>query len=443
MRLNKIGFSTIALYGCLFYIPQFLLHLSHPTIFDERFDRFDTFPHALFIPIFFICLFSLRYTPIEKPFLAVVHRLRLHRFFENQRLLWPIALFHVVASHAIFKEYGVGIRFREEGLRSTGPLVVLAFFTASYARIWILYQYFRILKGSTLERSTRILAALFGLGLGLAFNGSLDVVDLLAASFLVIFPSHKIYSLLIKKENAPRVRGRIKFRTLLLVTLLPLLVVGIIYAGFVNKMGVDGVSEMTDEIGYLGIFQSTVVRASTSYFSTIAFVSKRLYDFEFYREIYSVPWDRFWYRLSLIFSPEQPLDRPEVLNVNRLNLINYLSVADARQLGVVGGASPGMVASGFFLAPFPLGIVLMAFFVILIARLTNQNFKGNLEKVSWVFAFFLLMYFDTIFASPLDLLAIDPISAYAIFFMIALMAGVHHTSTANGAREARRKGCES
>jgi len=167
---------------------------------------------------------------------------------------------------------------------------------------------------------------------------------------------------------------------------------------------------------------TTIVRGSTSYFSVIAFASKRLFDLPFYAEIYAIPADRFWYRLSLIFTPGTPLDRPDVLSVNRLNLINYLKPTDAYALGAVGGASPGMVATGFYLAPFPIGFVMMAFFVAFIARLMNSAMADKRARGTFLLPLFLLPYFNSVFESPMDLLAIDPSCLFIILLFFACVA---------------------
>lgn len=422
-RLEKIGFATVLAYAILFYLPQFTLHLLVPDLFNVRFAPFQALPYAIFIPIFFFLVFALQNVRVEAPVCALFAPWRLGLLFTNLAVVLPIALLHLAASLELFRNYGFNIRYKEEGLRGTSPLVVMAFFTVSYVRVWLLYHYAQIIAGHTTPpKHFRWIAGIFGTGSLLAINGSLEILYVATAFALAFIKPTKIRDFFVKEDMRWIGFRKVKLREVMVWLVLPAMLIGMIYFGYVNKVGTEGADYVTTKIGYTGILLATVVRVSTSYFSVVAFATNHLFDMAYYGEIYSVPLDRFWYRLSLILSPTMPMDRPDFLNIGRLNLLNYSKIEDAYWMGPVGGASPGMVASGFYLAPFPIGFILMALFVVLFARLLNGIMPRDGAKARLFLPLFFLQYLNTVVESPIDDLAIDPSLLFSLFTFIALIA---------------------
>lgn len=422
LSLGRVGFLTVWLYALLFYFPQFVLHLANPALFDERFDRFDALPFALFIPVFFFIYFTVKHIPLERIPYGFFRPWKLRFLFENPAMTLSIALLHLIAGITIFSEYGVSIRFREAGLRSANKWAVIGFFTISYARIWLLYHYFRAMNHPEASKWLRLNAFVFGTGFLLGLNTSTGIIDVLGSYALVFLSPVKLRRFLVKQPKANKTSKKVQLRLVITLIVFPLVIGSMAYFGFFNKAGSAGVAQFISRGGYLAIVASTVARASTSYFSVLAFAQKRLFDLEFYKEIYAIPLNSFWYRLSLIFSPNLPLDRPEIFSITRLNLLNYLKPMEAYTLGPVGGASPGMVAAGFYMAPFPMGFILMSLYVLFFARLINGAVRDKAAKVTVLLPLFLVLYLNTLVESPLDNVAIDPQPVFVVLLILALVA---------------------
>jgi hypothetical protein len=88
-----------------------------------------------------------------------------------------------------------------------------------------------------------------------------------------------------------------------------------------TRWGGSRTLELFRRIGVEEIAEQVMVRASTSYASTVSFAEHNLANASLYESALRVPLENVPYRLSLVFGAPQP--RPEVTQISRLNYLNY------------------------------------------------------------------------------------------------------------------------
>jgi hypothetical protein len=407
----------VLIYCALTYGPQFILHVVNPGALTERFNMSaDTQYFALFVPLFLLLVFGLN---MALPRLALPARVLWKwsvRMFES-RLNTLLAL--VLIGLAINFSISEGISFRHHGdlLSEAGLSVGLVIFSKPYVVAWGIYHMLLVIRGiHPRPVEARIQALLFVSALIVSLTGSLDALPILWMLLFVVWSPQRIRAFMI---DFGQKRATLK-RTLLLVIAAPFLAalaVGIVAIGIINKLGVDGARELIDRIGIGTVAEQIMVRVSSSYASMISFAEFRLSDLGYYEKIARIPVENVPYRLSLLM--RDPLPRPEITQVTRLNYLSYETDTHLER----AGASPGLVSSAFFAAPFPLGFLLMAIYTVVIIRVVNLPFDAQIGKPRLAAAVFATSSIYPLFETPVDyLILIDPAILQFLLLIVAFVA---------------------
>ena len=107
-------------------------------------------------------------------------------------------------------------------------------------------------------------------------------------------------------------------------------------------------------------------------------------------------------------------DKKKVWSVNRMNYLQIFDM-DTRERT---GASPGLVASFFYIPFFPFNFLFIVFYTIFILRYFNKGFQNNITyKFSPLLNIIILYFLIPMFESPVDLINfIGPTFIYTLFF---------------------------
>lgn len=419
MKIRNVGESVVLLYAFMTYLPQFLFHLFDEAALNQHYRIGEgTWGYAAFILLFFLLAFLLnRLTP---PFATSwVGKIQiLGRLFTSPLLTSTLCLVSLIVAIGFYATQGIG--FRHVHRFTSSGFAVALFFLKPYIYAWMMYHYLTMLNRSeTTSRRNKTMSIAFFLALAMGVTSSLEMI---AVFWMAVFAFTTPDFLRDKFLNIRLVQisaRKLLITVLILLPLLLFLLLSIISIGYFNKYGVEGAFTQIRNIGILGIVEQLMVRLSSSYSAAISFSAYNLFNLDLYAAAFQVPFENIAYRLSLIFTPDIPLDRPEITQISRLNYLNYdldTSLENA-------GASPGLVGSAFFAAPIPLGFLIMAVFVTAIIRLINLAFQSVLETKRFVTILFMTSMTFPLFESPVDYLNfVDPAFVYLALYIAALLA---------------------
>jgi hypothetical protein len=431
------GEQVVLLYALATYLPQFVHHVINEEALGTRFRIGDgTQALAAFIPI---CLFVVFFIHRALPRLAVdsnpFGRLVARVFESPFNLIFGLLVLGLAAHFKVTQ----GISFRHSGdlLSRAGLSVAVLMFCKTYIFGWVIYAYLVAIKG--LGRNvlrTKIEALIFSVALLLSLTGSLDVVPILWLMGLVVVSPRMLRRLFVASER----RLRLIVRVALLVVGLPAAVAVallMVWIGYINKMGIDGTAELVRRVGVGAVAEQVMVRTSSSYAAALSFAENNLYNASLYGQAIRIPFENVAYRVSLVVG--DPVQRPEVTQITRLNYLNY----ERDPILPRAGASPGLVASAFYAGPFPIGFVLIGLYATFLIRIIDLALSDLRGKPKLAMTLFVATSVYTAFESPLDyLIVIDPAFAHFVMIVLGLVAAaavrVRQTNPTHAARPYRR-----
>ena len=408
----------VLLYAAATYGPQFIMHWVNPDGLIERFNMSaNTLLLAGFIPLFLVLVFFL---DASLPRVAVPLRslwVWIARMFESRlNTLLAFALIGLAISFSINE--GISFRHRGDLLSQAGPSVGLLIFSKPYVVGWAIYQMLLTMRAvHPRPVEARIQAALFVTALIVSLTGSLDALPILWMLLFVLWGPQRLRAFMIDFGQR-RATFKQTLKLAIAAPFLAALVVVIIAIGLVNKVGLEGTRDLIERIGLGTIAEQIMVRLSSSYASTISFAEHRLTDLGYYEKIAKIPTENIPYRLSLLAG--NPLPRPDITQVTRLNYLSYENDTHLER----AGASPGLVGSAFYAAPFPLGFLLLALYVVAIIRIVNLPFDAQLGKPRLAAALFATSSVYQLFETPVDYLVfVDPAILHLGLVIAAFVAG--------------------
>ena len=421
MKNNYVGAKVFLLYMALTYMPQFLLHIVSEDVLLNQY-RIEKNSQYLFVFIIIFILFVLLiYFSMQfySEKVVIFFGKTFAFLFESKIFQWSIGLLAITLAFEFYLLYGLDFRHKER-MADVGVSVPVLFVLNSYIFAWMLYQYFCAIKIGAINTHAKILSIIFLSSLILSLTGSLNVIFIFWLTILLCASPHKLRSMLLIKKNKRSFLKALYFFILKAIVFFGFVCIAI-FIGIVNKIGVEGAFEKVDDLGVVLLTQLSI-RLSSSYASAISFASYNLMNSELYLLTIKVPYENFIYRLSLIFNFLGNIERPEYTSIMRLNYLeysheNYLDHA---------GASPGLVGTGFFAGPFPVGFLLISIYLVFIMKLIDNLINVLDMRVSIAMIFFLLSMTFALFESPLDyLLIIDPANFYLFFYFASIAAFIY------------------
>lgn len=395
--------------GAVTYLPQFIFHVFLDDLYVNYYN-FSSGSQILFvyIPAFYISVFivnrllpnvKIEYFKYLKPVFVGLYKSKTEFFIAFLGL--PLSIYFY---------YKHGIEFRQsERMSDGGALVLIMYVFQSYMQTWYIYLLYKIKSTNKYASLDRCKAIIYTVCLLLMLTGSLNMIFVLWGVLFSILSGKYI----LKQINPCKTKINLIFACqiflkILFIAIALTLIVGI---GFVNKNGYDGTLDKVEGQG-LHVLEHLVIRLSSSYASVISFAQNHMYDLEMYKNVWAITPENFLYRFSKIMPLEGELLRPELTQINRLNYLNY--VLD-NQLDHAG-ASPGIVATGLYLAPFPIGYLLVVLYCVFFVRLWDGLISSVVKKMNLVIILFFATMSFGMLESPMDyLLIIEPSVFYVLF----------------------------
>jgi hypothetical protein len=288
--------------------------------------------------------------------------------------------------------------------------VKILWFIRMYGAFYIFYIFAFVLNGNKLSFFTKIKIFTIIVAWALSLTGSLQLLLILIGILLIFSPYQKLQRLFIKKQN------KFSILKLLLVIFISIpVVLAVIFLGFANKIGVDKTIEMFSDYSLLHTLVSHIaLRMSTSYTSVLFMVGDHFFDISLQLDTYLSSYETFLNRLANITHLfEYPLD--SYRSVNRTNyLLLFIPNFHPR-----AGASPGLLASIYYIPTFPLNFIFMGAFVLLIIRSVNRYIKKSSKELTLLSKLIIVYFITPIFESPLNMLSIiEPTFFYFFIFII-------------------------
>jgi hypothetical protein len=407
------------LYCLATYVPQFILHVFSEEALMTRYRiGFGAQYLALFIPAFLLLTFVLNriIPPISIGYHSIARSIG--RVFESHlNTLLGLALLGMAVRFKI--EYGINFRHSGPLFSQSDASAVLLMFSKPYITGWFIYHIALNARGQHYRyRRAQLQGLLFIAVLILSLTAAMDVAPIAWGALLVCVGGKRLRALFVRQG-----RYRFKIRHAVLVVFGVPAAIGLavlmVWIGYANKMGVEGTASLIKDVGVGKIAELTMVRTSSSYAAAIVFAEHNLLDFELYEQVWRVPLENVPYRLSLLF--DKPLNRPLVMAISQVNYFNYITEAEPAKERA--GASPGLVASAFYAAPFPIGFLLIALYTIFVIRVINLPFAAMSGHPRIVSALFAALFTYTLFESPLDYLVfVDPGFSQLLFIPAAFVA---------------------
>jgi hypothetical protein len=414
---SRTGEWALLIYSLATYLPQLLLHLLRPGALSERFNMSEATAYlAVLVPLFVLLVFFLHWLlpRIEVPMRWLWSLIG--RAFESRlNTLFALAIMALAISFML----NDGLSFRHRGalLSEAGLSVEILMFSKPYISAWIIYHILLTIRNAhPRPRLARAQGALYVCALALSLTGSLDALPILWGLLFVLWGPVRLRGFFVGGDGQ-RARFVSALKLLLAAPFLAAVAIGIIAIGLINKIGTDGTRELIDRIGIATIAEQIMVRVSSSYASTISFAEHRLGDLSFYEKVVAIPVENIPYRLSLVAN--DPLPRPDITQVTRLNYLSYELDTHLDR----AGASPGLVASALYAAPLPLGFVLLAIYSVAVIRFINLPFDSQPDKPRLAAAIFATSSVYPLFESPVDyLILLDPALLQLLFVVAAFVA---------------------
>jgi len=289
MERVRVGEAALLMYAAATYVPQSIFHALNEEALTERF-RIDPGmqPLALFIVAFLLLALLLNeLLPRVRTGNGRLARIMAHVFESPANILLGVLL--IVLAANFYATEGISFRQTGEHLSEAGAAVQLLMLCKPYVYAWTVYHLVRIIRGRNLGNArARCVGVLFLASLVLSITGAFDVIPLVWCAAFVTCSSRRVRAIfLIMRRRRPLWQ-----RLALLILGIPAaaaVVATMIWLGYANKMGGEQTLELFRRIGVEEIAEQVMVRASTSYASTVSFAEHNLANASLYESALRVP----------------------------------------------------------------------------------------------------------------------------------------------------------
>jgi hypothetical protein len=382
----------------IFYMPGIVFSV----VFNESFLKYyklQEYNYFLFlvVVVMFVAAFS-----VMSSVLLLLPSVKVIKFKKIGGYVFYDALIlsFFILSLYFFVNYSSDFRHRNR-LSEASPLVSILWLLRPFVSVVLISYIIHVCNGGIISFRSRVGLFFIMLGLVLSLTSSLQIVAILIATALLIYPQSFKYSL--------RDLGLLK---LFLISLfVPVLCVVVVSFGLAGKLGYDKVFSFDILNVLYDSLSSIVPRISSSFMSAMTGIYDLFYanssDYAFFNSAY---WT-FENRANIIVGSE--FNSEDINTLNRYNQLHVFESNPAR-----AGASPGLIASILYFPFFPLGVIYITVYLSLFFVLMS----GGLLKTARVGVFsgfsipLLSIYF---MESPLNLFYIlDPFFFTFIFHIL-------------------------
>jgi len=360
-------------------------------------------------PIFFVLFFIILVFSIDK---ISVNKKRMHlnfigRIFENKKINYLLMLMFFIFSVNYFIKYNLTFRHSgEKTLSGEGFQVIIVLALKSYFKAFLFFVLIKKLNDLVVSKHEVRICILISICYYLTLAASLDMLYIILAIILGLKFDNVLFSNLKKKSLMSK-----NFKLIVL----GILVISIIFVGNANKIGFErAYDKFTDSDETNQIYLNTVRRISTWYISVMVLGEKDLFDNTMSYTSLEGVFNNTFNRLNSIVGDKEKINKDGIWSINRMNYIQIFKTNDRD----ITGASPGLIASFFYLPFFPLNIILMAIYTVFILRYFDNAFIFKKKNFTPLLLLILLFFLIPVLDSPLDLInIIGPTFIYAILFL--------------------------
>lgn len=386
--MKNIGWSVIAPYFVVFYaVPLIMMAFLGPHL------NFINNGNILLLLAVLIWVFivSLVFSRINISFPVYI----LSRFpsvFESGFFLIAIGVLVFPLAIKFQSDFGISFRHSSQALSEAGFLPQFITLYKSFFVGLVTYGFILVLRRIELSMFLRLGLGVHTLNWTLCANGAVDVLWVFLGFTLAIKGSGAGKLLLTNMGE----KGYFKVFFVLLIS--GFAVFGIIFFGYVNKVGFDAAYEI-----FANEFASRVIYYL--YYRLVVFVSsldmilERGLDVQTNLLAVKLEYDVFMYRLGIIF--DFFYAKPEVKGINQLNYLTlYRYPANE-----TSGASPGPIASFGYMPFLPINFVLAGFYIALIRNTCRKVFSIPNDTIPTFFSMLIFILIGFVFFH-------NPISAF-------------------------------
>lgn len=407
IAFNKsIGFYILFLYVFLTYIPQIIFHVAFHEYYLEHYNGANNNPFSI-LPIIILFYISIIIVNTILPKI----KMNLKFSYNMQKILSIISFILIVlfliSSIYFYENYSISFRATNR-LRDTSLIIKLLFFLREFAWFYVFYHFTRILRGNSLSFMVKFKLLLIFIGWLLSLTASLSIPLFFVILLMLIF-NKRLFIMLTDKKMS-----KLKYTFIILFAVL--FVLFAIFFGYANKFGIEEAYKMftdSDLIYYL--FSRTLARLSTSYESAIELFTLHMQDLNMQLNAINGFIDTFLSRLSSITH----LFEYHITKIETINRMNFFILFTPLHWHLeFAGASPGLLATIFYIPIFPFNFLFIALYIVIIIRVTNKYVPMKFQDLN-IFGKFILLYLTfRFYEAPLDFLyIIEPKFFFILLFI--------------------------
>jgi len=418
--IHKEAKKLFFLYISVFYLFPFLAGLILPDTFTVLYKGFNSLLGLAFISFFLFLVFIFEKIVPRK--LSILSFKRLGGLFESKWFNIILAIIFFALSIRFSLKFG--ITFRQNGeatLNQTGLETIILFAIRTYAIANLLYLILKAVNDLPISTWQRIVIGITGLAFMFIISGSMDMLYILGYIVLAFKKEKVLFASLQKRKKSV-------YRRVIRSVLLIGLIVSIVFVGYADKFGTQGAGKLFSKTENVEqIVEHTVARVGIWYASIMAMGSHDVFDNTIALNTIDGISSNLNSRISVLSGTGNGIEQKRSSNWSaaRVNYTQTYRMAENSRTG----ASPGLIASSFYLPFFPFNFIIISLYTMFILRRFSKAMRYSKKSFNFLGRFILLFFFATsLFADPVDYLNfVDPIFIYFILYL-GVMDKIHSTS---------------
>lgn len=397
--MNAIAFKAHLWLLFIFYFPSIFYYLLFTEAYEAQY-------RISFNPIVFVLGSLFLYSVFLYFFYRISRKVKIRQYF-----FWPsnftvlffrfIVLIFFICSVYFFLFQDISFRHTSR-LSDGGFIIILMFHLYPIILAYLLFGIIFIIQGGSLGFNSRLSFILIGFSLILSANAASQILLIVIVFIMILRPSFFV--------------SHIKISRLFIMSLIFLPVgFAVIFFGFINKVGYQAV--ISGEYGSLiQLLNIVATRLGSSMMSIASAFNENNFwanNFKVTEQVFESFIVTFYNRLLLIIPSLGSFNNDLIETVNRINFTRLYNLYLPR-----AGASPGPVASMFYVPFFPMGLILLPLFYSYLFRCIDRHlirdFRYNIFALSAIGLLIL-----PLFEAPLNILyIIDPMFVFLCILLI-------------------------
>lgn len=398
--IKTIGFRFLLIYMVFVYVLQIIYLYAFKEQFNELYNGADN-SVILAIDFCLIILFTVILLDKAIPRVKRIYLSKNTLFF--LKIFWFFMVFmYLVASINFYMNYDMQFRYNFR-LRDANFLAKMLVLITPVIYLIVFYIILAYIKTEKISNISKLYLIIILVGTLLSINSSTTFIFILVILLLLLKPN-----LLLKKINF--------FNIIVVFILLFMAIAGVVFVGTADKGGVDYALKIFSSYEQIhALFGEMFVRISSSFMSILALENDYSFNFNFKLDAIESVWSTFLNRILILIPFETVNFSDQVLpSINRLNyeivFKPYLFAA---------GATPGLIASIFYIPFLPIGVLFISAYTLMIIRAINRYYEG-VNHYNIIMLILTLFFFSSFFEAPLSILSIIEPTNFSLMVFVLL-----------------------